>query len=265
MTTQTVRAVERAIDVLDVIKTSGGAAGVSEISQEVGLAKSTVHRILVALSNKGVVHKDGDTELYSFGHKVFEFAFAASQYQDIVSLVIPYLEELRDRLDETAALALKIGLKYIYVAQVPSLHEYRVNPVLGIQYPLHWSGTGKAILAFVSDDELEKCLGVVPFLRSTARTVADPAMLLEQLKEIRRVGYSISFGERSEGAAAIASPIRDRRGLAQAAISIVGPELRFRQMDPSAMGKVVAEVRCRVEVACQASGLEIAALPTRQE
>jgi DNA-binding IclR family transcriptional regulator len=256
MGAKSVRAVERAIDVLDAIRARDGTAGVSEISRDLGLPKSTVYRLLVALSNKGMVRKNGGSDLYSFGRKILEMSFATFPYQDIISSTVPCLEELRDRLGETAALALKIGHRYAYVTQVVSLHEYRVNPVLARHYPLHWAATGKSMLAFVSPQELEECLSLVPNDRATPRTVTDPAVLVQQLEEIRRVGYAASFGERSEGAAAIAAPIRDSRGLAIAAVCIVGPESRVQQMDLDATGKVVVEIARRIEITCQVSGLD---------
>jgi IclR family acetate operon transcriptional repressor len=253
---KSVRAVERAIDVLDVIKTRGRGVGVSEISCELGLSKSTVHRLLVALSNKGIVRQDKDTGRYSFGHRILEMAHAASQHRDVISLAVPYLEELRDKTGETAALALKVGLRYTYVTQVVSPHEYRVNPVLGHHYPLHWAATGKAILAFVRDQELNECLQLVPQLLSTPRTLADPDTVLAQLEEIRHQGYSASFGERNLGSSAIASPILNRQGYAHAAACLIGPESRVRPRDLHSLGMIVAEITQKIQIACHVVGIE---------
>ncbi|MBN1314222.1 MAG: IclR family transcriptional regulator [Anaerolineales bacterium] len=252
---KSVRAVERAIDVLNVIKNSGWSAGVSEISQELGLAKSTVHRLLVALTNKGIVRQNEDTGRYSFGYSILEMAYSASQQWDVISLAVPYLEELRDRTGETAALALKVGLQYTYVTQIISPHEYRVNPELGHQYPLHWAATGKAILAYVRDQELKECLEQVPHNLATLRTIADSNELLMQLEEIRRLNYAISFGERNLGSSAIASPILDRQGYATAAACLIGPESRVRPQDLHKLGTIVAEISKKIQLACHTVGI----------
>jgi DNA-binding IclR family transcriptional regulator len=252
---KSVRAVERAIDILNVLKTRGQGVGISEISQELDLAKSTVHRLLVALTKKGVVHQDQETGRYSFGYRILEMAYAASQHWDIISLAVPYLEELRDRTRETAALALKVGLHYTYVTQVVSRHEYRVNPVLGHHYPLHWAATGKAILAHVQDEELQECLQYVPHRLSTTRTISDPNILLPQLEEIRRVGYAISFGERNPGSSAIAAAILDRQGYPHAAACLIGPESRVRLADLNSLGETVADINRKIQVACQTVGI----------
>jgi DNA-binding IclR family transcriptional regulator len=250
-----VRAVERAIDVLDVIKTRAEGAGVSEISRELGLARSTVHRLLVALQKKEMVYQRADSDRYTIGRKALELAFFAVPHLDIVYMAMPHLEELRNRLDETAALALKVRLCYTYVSQVPSLKEYRVTPSLGQQYPLHWAAAGKAILAYVREEELNECLKVVPHLSATPKTITDPDVLLEQLEQIRRTGFAISFGERNIGAAGIAAPIRNRQGYAHAAIALVGPESRLRQVDLEAFGRVVVEIARNFEALCQLFGL----------
>lgn len=255
MESQSVRAVERAIDVLDTLKSRNEGARISEISQELGLARSTVHRVLVALAKKGMVYQQAGSERYVIGHKALELAFSAVQHLDIIRLTMSYLEELRDRLGETTALALKVGLRYTYVSQVTSLNEYRVNPVMGQQYPLHWAATGKAILAFVRDSELNECLKVVPHLFATARTIVDPDLLLEQLEQVRQTGFAFSFGERNVGAAAVAAPLRNRQGYAHAAIAVVGPESRFRQIDLDRLGRTVVETAQKVEALCQFFGL----------
>lgn len=262
MGTKSIRAVERAIDVLQVIRARDGSAGVSEISQELGLAKSTVHRILVALLNKGMVRKDVDTNLYSFGYTILEFALTGFQKKDIISVAMPYLEELRDKSGETAALALKVGIKFTYVVQVVSPIEHRVTIALGRQYPLHWTGTGKAILAFLNEDELAECLEIAPTLRATPYTITDREILLDQIKEIRNCGYAVSFSERQIGSTAIASPILNRNSLAVGALAVIGPESRLREIDWHRLGEQVAEVSRKVDMIFQASGLDEEILPT---
>ena len=256
MASQSVKSVERAMDVLDAIRAAGGSMGVTELSHELGLAKSTVHRMLVALTRKGMLRQEEKTEQYIFGHKILEMASAAAQHLDIIGVAMPYLEELRDRTGETAALALKVGRQYSYVVQAVSPKEYRVNPVLGRNYPMHWAATGKAILSAMPADEFEECMKVVPELRSTDRTVTDVKLLREQLAELCRDGYAASFSERNIGSVAISSPIRNRQGYAYAAACIIGPESRIRREDASGLGPIVAEVTHRIEIACQALGID---------
>jgi len=257
MDTKNVRSVERAIDILDAIRKKGGAVGVTEISHDIGLAKSTVYRLLETLLDKNMVHKDETAETYSLGYKVLELAFSASTNWDLINLAMPYLEELRDFFNETTALALKVGLNYTYIAEAVSHQEFRVNPILGRQYPLHWAGTGKAMLAYVDEDDRIEALKIAPYSRSTPLTVTDPEILLKQIEQIRQDGYAVSFSERSEGAAVFASPVRDRQGYVQAAVCLVGPESRLRKMDLKAVGKAVVEVGRKVELVYRTLGVNL--------
>lgn len=256
MVTKSVRAIERAIDVMDVIKANGGTAGVSEISRQVGLSKSCVHRILTALVNGGMVRKHDLSDRYSFAHKILELASAASRQWDLVSLAMPYLEDLRDRLNETAVMALRVGSQFTYIAQAVRRDEYYFTPTLGRHYPLHSAAPGKAILAFLPLGDIEHYLANGPLAASTARTITDPIALEQEIDRIRRVGYAISAGERVEGAAAIAAPIRNRQGFAYAAICIVGPESRLRDLDLKVAGELVTEISRRAEQACLPVGIE---------
>lgn len=261
MENQSVRSVERAIDVLQAIKNNNGIAGVTEISQELGLAKSTIHRLLIALGNKGMVRKDPATELYSFGYKFLELALSGFHDKDMVRLVQPFLEELRARTGETAALAIKIGMHYTYISQEVSPNEHRVVVTLGRHYPLHWAATGKVLLAHCHPVEFDKFLDSGLISQSTERTVTDPEALKAQVDEIRKVGYATSFGERVIGSSAIAAPLLGRSGYAHAAIAIVGPESRLKYADVPALGLAAIEFSRTVEVVFRANSLDIELQP----
>ncbi len=251
MENNNVRAVSRAMDILEVIRKKGGDIGVTEVSQEVGLAKSTVYRLLETLLEKGMLQKDRKMETYSLGYKVLELAFSASTNWNLINLATPYLEQLRDMYNETTALAIKVGLNYSYIAEFVSHHEFRVNPILGRQFPLHWSGAGKAILAFIPKEEQNEVLKIAPTLRSTPNTITDTEVLLKQIEQIQKDGYSASFGERAEGAAVIASPIRDRHNHAIAAFCLIGSDTRLRKMDLPSTGKVIMEMCQKIEMVSQ--------------
>jgi DNA-binding IclR family transcriptional regulator len=148
-------------------------------------------------------------------------------------------------------------LNYTYIAEAVSHQEFRVNPILGRQYPLHWAGTGKAILAFVDEADRTEVLKIAPYSRSTPFTVTDPEILSKQIEQIRQEGYAVSFSERAEGAAVFASPVRDRQGYVQAAVCLVGPESRFRKMDLKAVGRAVVEAGRKVELIYRTVGVKL--------
>ncbi len=250
-----IRAVERATEILEYLRQCGGSAGVSAISQGTGLAKSTAFRILETLCARGYLRKETSTEQYTFGYKLIELSFSAAGQWDLIHLARPYLEQIKEEMKETAALAVKTGNRYTFVAQAMCTHEYRVNPVLGEKYYLHWAGTGKAILAFSDREDLESILKILSSTKVTERTIDDADQLNIELNEIRKKGFAYSFSERIEGGASISAPLRDARGVTGAAISLIGPEIRLRKLDVDETGKKVVEIARHLEQIYQLSGI----------
>jgi IclR family transcriptional regulator, KDG regulon repressor len=244
---KTIRSVARAMDLLEIVREKGGGVGVTEISREIRLAKSTVYRLMETLLEKGMLSKDQASDKYSLGYKALELAFSASMNWSLVNFAMPFLDELRDMYNETTALAIKVGLNYTYIAEAVSNQEFLINPVLGRSYPLHWSGAGKAILAYTGGEELNEALRIVPYSRSTPLTITDTEVLKAQLGEIRRDGYATSFGERAQGAAVIAVAICDPKNLAIGAVCLVGPESRLRKMDLAATSESIKKICHQIE------------------
>ena len=193
MESNQIRVLDRAIDILDVLRQNGGKARITQIGKETGLAKSTIFRILNALAARGYVQKLSGQEMYALGFKLIEISFSAASDWDVINLAIPFLEQIRDEFNETGAIAIKSGIRYAFVAQVPCQQEYRVNPVLGERYYLHWAGTGKAILAFSSEQEIQEIYSLLADTAATGNTIREPQQLLEQINEIKKYGFAYSY------------------------------------------------------------------------
>ena len=252
MPTKSVRVIERAVEVLDVVRACGGSAGVSEISKQIDLPKSTVHRILIALANTGLLRKDEAADRYSLGYKALELAFAASKQWDLISIAMPYLQSLRDETGDTATLGLRVGQqRFVDVAWASGRSALRWTPTLGEEYPLHWGALGKAILAFQFDQEIDEYLSVPSLPAATPRTIVDPVALRADLKLIRERGYAVSFGEHVEGAAGVAAPIRARDGRSYAAVCVTGLASRFNESDLGGLCAAVVKAARAIGVACQ--------------
>jgi IclR family acetate operon transcriptional repressor len=201
-----------------------------------------------------MLRKDEETDRYTFGHKALEIGISAFQRWDFLSIVMPHIEGLRNQLDETVAVVVRFGNSYTYVGRAVSQREYYFTPNLGRYYPLHWAATGKAMLAFISEEDLAEYLRTVPLEPSTPNTVTDPATLLHQLQKIRETGYAISFGERVETAGAIASPIRGRDGHVFAAVTLIAPAARLQTRDCAQIGSEIMAACRRIEDACILTG-----------
>lgn len=217
----TVRAVERAMDVL-LCFTEKRELGLSEISTRVGLHKSTVHRLLASLENKGFVVRDPDTDKYHLGIRIWELAASIDQTDNPALLFLPEMEKLRDAIGETVTLYIRDGVERIRIQAVQSQQAIRRVAEVGARLPLYVGASSKVLLAFADDEVRESVLQDPRWPASV-----DRAIYLEQIEEIRRIGYATSIEEREPGAAAVAAPIISRSGELAAALSVSGPSNRL--------------------------------------
>jgi DNA-binding IclR family transcriptional regulator len=236
---KSVQAVERACDLMFLIASSKSGLGVSELAASLGLSKSTVHRLLVALGNKSMIQQDPLTQRHSLHPRVLELAVPFQSQQDIVAAVRPHLDALRDRFQETTILALRVGFSFMSVAHSPSPFEFRFIPTIGRQMSLHWGAFGKAILAYLPAEELAEFFQRVPLVPTTSQTIVNATLLQEELCEIRERGFAKSVSEVLDGQIGIAACILDHCGKPTGCIGLGGPELRLRHHDLDEIGNEI--------------------------
>jgi len=217
----TVRAVERALDIL-MCFTKSSELGLTEIAGQIGLHKSTVHRLMTTLEEKGFVARDAATEKYRLGLKVWELSTHLSKSDDPAVLLLPAMERLRDRLGETVSLYLRDGKDRLRIQAVQSNQAIRRVAQVGARLPLYVGASSKVLVAFASEEDRQELLRDPEWPE-----MPDPEGYLRMLEEIRERGYATSFEEREPGAAAVAVPIVNRRGEVAAALSVSGPISRI--------------------------------------
>lgn len=240
-TSQTIAAVERAIDVLLLFASSGRAElGVTEISSELTLSKAAVHRILSSLRSRDLVSLDLDSRRYRLGPAALSLGRAYLARIDLRSMAAPELAWLCEQSQETATLSIRSGDIRMYVDQVVPDREVRMEVALGMPYPLHAGASSKAFLAFLPPDEIDDYVERSGLAAMTTQTVTDERVLRQELADARRLGYTVSFGERQAGAASVAAPVLDHEGRVAAVVSVAGPAERFREQLPHAVELLLA-------------------------
>ncbi|GGG24150.1 IclR family transcriptional regulator [Paenibacillus abyssi] len=216
-----VRAVERALDIL-LCFTAGTDLAMTEIADRVGLHKSTVHRMLATLEDKGFITRDRVTDRYRLGMRVWELSAHLSNNDDPAIIWLPEMERLRDMLGETVSLYVRDGKERIRIQAVQSNQAVRRVAPVGVRLPLYVGASSKVLIAFADSQEREAIMADASWPSSI-----DAGLFREQLEDIRRNGYATSIEEREPGAAAVAAPIFNRSGRLAAALSISGPANRL--------------------------------------
>ncbi|MBO8165209.1 MAG: IclR family transcriptional regulator [Brevibacillus sp.] len=217
----TVRAVERALDIL-LCFTETGELGLSEIANRINLHKSTVHRLLASLEGKGFVVRDPHTEKYRLGFRIWELSASMSRSDDPAQILLPEMERLRDLVGETVSLYVRDGKERIRIQAVQSNQAIRRVAPVGARMPLAVGASSKVLVAY-ADEETQREILSDPDWPDTV----DRAKYIEQLEQIRQLGYATSMEEREAGAAAVSAPIFDRFGKIVAALAVSGPSNRL--------------------------------------
>lgn len=216
----------------------GGPLSISELSRQARLPKAATHRIAESLTLAGMLFRDEDKR-YRLGALTMELGMLAVARQDVRVAALPALHDLRDETGETATLSLRIGFERVYLLQVESQQGVRRKVELDHRYPLYAGASGRAILAALSPEDMERYFREVVIAAVTPHTVVDHEELRAKLEEVRRLGYAASRGERDACAAAVAAPVRGLGGHVVGAISVAAPIMRLSRNKALEYGPLV--------------------------
>lgn len=228
-----IQAVERALAILDLFDEYASELKHTEISKRVELNKSTTHSLLKTLQKHGYLQQDADSGKYKLGLKLFERGNVAISNLDIRSVSRKYLLDLSRKTGHTLHLVVLDGKEGVYIDKIEGTTANVLYSGIGRRAPFHSTGVGKALVAFKTEQELEKILDGYVFEKRTPNTITNKRDFLEEAGNIRAQGYSFDKEENEPGISCIAVPIRNHSGLVIAAfsVSMPTPQLNREQVD----------------------------------
>ncbi len=233
------RSVLRALAIVDLLGRAGEELGVTEISNRLGLHKSTVFRLLTTLAAAGYVRQESPLGKYRLGMRLAELGMIALSQIDLRSEARPFLRDLMEATGETVHLGIVDGDQVVYIDKIESRQILTMKSTIGSRAPAHCTALGKVLMAFLPDEDLDALLARRDLARLTANTIAQPAGLREHLVRIREQGYAIDDEEHEPGIRCIAAPIRDHTSRVVAAVSVSGPSVRITR---EAMERIIPRV-----------------------
>ncbi|GAA1161441.1 IclR family transcriptional regulator [Ornithinicoccus hortensis] len=216
-----IQSVERAFALLEAIADAGGEISTSELSTRSGLPVPTIHRQLQTLVALGYV-RQLPSRWYALGARLVRLGDHASK--QLGGIARPELVSLVQDLSETANLAMLDGDHMVYIAQSPSPHAMRMFTEVGRQALLHNSGVGKAVGAFLPEEQVRAILGRTGMPAATPQTLTDIDALATQLATVRARGYAVDEQEQEVGVQCYAVPVPGAP--APMAVSVIGPVSR---------------------------------------
>ncbi len=220
--------VKNALRVLRSFTMDINQRGVLELSKELGISKSSVHRILQTLASEGFVKKAKQSTKYELGISVVELNSIYLKHLDIYEESLNSLIAITKKTGDTSHLAILENDSIVYLNKVEFSPSLKINTHIGHHNYIHCTATGKVLLAFSEPDVLHRMFQK-PLERLTKYTITDPNVLLKELEEIKALGYRIVRGEYKEKNTSIAVPIKNYKGNVIAAINIVGPSIKYSE------------------------------------
>lgn len=212
----------RGLSVLSLFSRDASDLSLTEISKSADLNMTTSLRIASTLVEAGYLRRDPETKRYRPALKVLQLGFAALQSLDVRQVARPPLERLSQETGETVSHAVLDGLEIVYVDRIRNRQIVGVVLGLGSRLPAHCTSMGKAMLAFLSNEQLSKRLKRARLSACTANSITSVEDLQNDLVKVRERGYAINDQELAMGLRALAAPILGADGRAVAAVNVSG-------------------------------------------
>ena len=218
------QSLERGLAILSSFSSARPLLGVSELSRDVGLSRSTTHRYVATLTALGYLQQDAATRRYRLGPRVLDLGFSAINSMELREISVPHLQQLSDETGYTVNMAVLDRTDIVYIERCRSSREGQreidLNLHVGSRLPAYCTSLGKVLLADLDPQELEAVLGTVQLAKRGPNTLTQRAALVAELDRVRKSGLAVNNEELAYGLRSIAAPIRSKSGGAVAGINL---------------------------------------------
>lgn len=219
-----VTSVRNAARLLKEFSRTDRVLGVSELARRLGLATSTVHRLLATLTAEKLLERAPGG--YRLGLVLHDIGANVSPHLDLHEAALPVMATLRHSTGETVQLAVLDGLESVYIDRLESPHTVRIFSRVGTRLPATTTSTGKVLLAALPGDELDLRLRAWTPQRCTPFTIVDEGTLRARLREIAERGWAENREESRVGVVSVGAPVHAADGTVVAALSVAAPNDR---------------------------------------
>ena len=220
-----IESVDNALRILQTLRDSGQVR-VSDVAAELGIARSTAHRLLAMLVYRDFAVQSEDRS-YRPGPAIAAEPLRAEPAQRLRQVMRPHMEALCDQVAETINLVVRLGTMTRFLHTVESVHVLRVGDRQGTVLPAWKTSGGKALLAELPDARLTALLRSANGRPPDGMTAAERRSLVTELRVVRDQGYAENIEESESGVCAIGVCVRDRTGDPVAALSVSAPSVRY--------------------------------------
>jgi DNA-binding IclR family transcriptional regulator len=225
------QAIDRALAVLLSFTAEQPIRRVPELTESLGLNKSTVYRLLQALGAANLVRRADETGSYRLAPAVLDLANCFLATIDLGGDARPLMQAFALRWGESVTLAVLDGAEAISVSQVRGTKTPQLVSRFGLRIPVYCSSSGKALLLDLTDEQIYEKLAVSKMRNLTENTITDPKLFVRRLERERRQGWTLNDEESEIGIRTIGAPVRDHSGAIVAAVSVSAPTFRLSKTE----------------------------------
>jgi len=223
-----IQSVERALSLLEHIADHPEARfSLSELTDHMGMDKSSVFRLLATLTKHGLVRQEDNRKTYQLGYGIYTLAAALHDQLKLTEVISPYLKLLAGQTKENAHLAVRSGLRAVFIDRERATKTISANTNIGDTEELHCTAVGKCLISDMTRENLELLFSGETLVKYTERTIVDLEILARELSLTAQRGYAIDDGEYESGVVCLAAPIYDYERKVVASVGISGPRERM--------------------------------------
>jgi len=238
-----IQSVENAFQIIEFIRDQG-SANLTTIADEIGLSESTTHYHLSTLKSHNVVDKRGNQ--YHLGYQLLEYGGIVKSRTQLYTYAKPHMDRIAIETDLAVYLGIEDQREIVHIASISMEETSIIGDHDGKRTEFHSAALGKAILAFLPEEEVQEILVDLDFPEFTDKTITNPDDLREYLDTVVDQGYAINDEEDFRGWKGIAVPILSRDGV-EGAISVAGPKSKINNQQESIV-QLLKESRDEIEL-----------------
>jgi DNA-binding IclR family transcriptional regulator len=215
-------AVERALAILEAVAREPEGLSNADISRKLQIPKSSASYILRTLEAKGYLNRERDSGRYRVGLKILSLSRGALSGIDVREVALPIMRNLVEKTGLTCHLAILDGPEAVYIEKVEPPGFIRMDTWVGRRMRVHATSVGKALVAYIPQDKLEKIVAESAMEKRTAKTITTLPRLLKELEKVRTQGYAVDDEENNLGARCVGAPVFNQQGAIEASVGLSG-------------------------------------------
>jgi len=239
-------AVERALTILEMAAHHPHGMTNAEISRELEIPKSSASYILRTLESRRYLRRDPASGRYRLGLQVLSLSRGSLTGLDVREVALPLMRSLVEKTGLTCHLAILDSVEAVYIEKVEAPGFIKMDTWIGRRMDVHTTAVGKALVAYIPQEQVEKIIEARGLSKHTLHTVITAAKFFKELEQVRDQGYSLDDEENNLGVRCVGAPIFNESGHIEASIGLSGPLHRVNSETIPRIAEIVKETTRRI-------------------